>query len=206
MTAFDQISGDLSWRESELGSLKILLSRPDITKPQREVLLRASWAMLYAHYEGFVKTSLTVFYEEAKKRVAGCGHLPKETRISALVSIISRIRSLPAGEFLEEIEGFEKKYYTTSPEFREVETKSNLWPNLLVDLLKEADIENEIVEVHRHKLKTLVARRNQIAHGKQDIIAEVDYYFEYEKAVYDLMYELTFRIDERLNSPPYAIN
>jgi hypothetical protein len=77
---------------------------------------------------------------------------------------------------------------------------------LLADLLKEADIENEIVEVHRHKLKTLVARRNQIAHGKQDIIADVDYYIEYEKAVYDLMYELTFRIDERLNSPPYAIN
>ena len=134
MTPLDQIQDDLSWRESELGSLKILLSRHDISNPQREVLLRASWAMLYAHYEGFVKTSLTIFYDEVGKRVAALGHLPKETRVGALISIIKKIISLPAGEFLDEIEIFEKKYYATSPIFPEVKTNSNLWPNLLVDL------------------------------------------------------------------------
>ena len=204
MTPLDQIAGDLSWRESELGSLKILLSRHDISDLQREVLLRASWAMLYAHYEGFVKTSLTIFMKKQAKEFSACGHLPKETRANALISAIRRLRTLPADQLLDEIESFQSKYYSAAPEFPEVNTKSNLWPNLLADLLKEASIEQGIVATHRHKLRTLVARRNEIAHGKHDIIAELNYYIEYENAVYDLMYDLALRIDERLNSPPYG--
>jgi hypothetical protein len=85
MTPLEQISADLGWRESELGSLKILLGRRDLTKTQQAVLLRASWAMLYAHYEGFVKTALTIFYDEVSKRITNCGDLPKETRAGALL-------------------------------------------------------------------------------------------------------------------------
>jgi len=45
----DVISDDLDWREAELGSLKLLLSRNDVSEHQKLVLLRASWALLYAH-------------------------------------------------------------------------------------------------------------------------------------------------------------
>ena len=72
MTPLDQISQDLGWRESELGSLRILLVRKDVTAAQHEVLLRAAWTMLYAHYEGFVKNSLAVFYDEVTR---ACRHL-----------------------------------------------------------------------------------------------------------------------------------
>jgi hypothetical protein len=204
MTPLDQISEDLSWRESELGSLKILLARKDLSQAQQQVLLRAAWAMLYAHYEGFVKTALTVFYDEAKKRITACGRLPRETRILALISDLKKIRSMPAGDFLDEVEQFTVKHYSKGPDFPEVETQSNLWPNLLLDLLKKADIDSTPIDKHQRKLRTLVARRNEIAHGKQEIIAEVSYYKEYETAVYDLMYELAFQIDARLNSPPYS--
>lgn len=204
MTPLDQLSEDLGWRERELGSLKILLGRKDITAAQHTVLLRAAWAMLYAHYEGFVKYSLTVFYAEITKCVSNCETLPKETKVNALLPELKKLRTLPIAEFLDEIENFKDRYYLSSPIFSEVDTKSNLWPNVLLDLLRTADIDQEFVEEHKFKLKTLVARRNDIAHGKQSIIDEYSYYIEFESVVYDLMYKLAFLIDSRLNSAPYC--
>ncbi len=204
MTPLEQISQDLDWREGELGSLKILLGRNDITTAQRKVLLRAAWAMLYAHYEGFVKAALTVFYDEAKKRVANCGHLPKETRVSALKPELNKLKSMPAVAFLDAIDNFNIRYYSQSPDFPEIDTQHNLWPNTLSDLLRTADIDGLSVDKYRIRLKTLVSRSNDIAHGKQDVITDYDYYIEYESAVYALMYELAFEIDLRLMSAPYA--
>ncbi|WP_367379441.1 MAE_28990/MAE_18760 family HEPN-like nuclease [Sphingobium sp. SA916] len=95
-------------------------------------------------------------------------------------------------------------FYTPAPDFPEVDTKSNLWPNVLEDLLKDADIELISLEENRVKIKTLVQRRNNIAHGKRDIVTEISYYRGFENAVYDVMYEMALKIDERLNAAPYV--
>lgn len=199
----DIITDDLSWREAELGSLKLLLSRRDVSDHQKTVLLRASWALLYAHYEGFCKTALTVFYDYAKSRVERCGLLPLKTRIFALEKKLKSLRNLEVEPFLVELENFSNAYYAPSPIFPEVDTKSNLWPNVLEDLLIDADIFVASIDTHRVKISTLVKRRNNIAHGKRDIVAEVSYYRGFESAVYDIMYEIAFKIDERLNAAPY---
>lgn len=200
----DVISDDLSWREAELGSLKLLLSRNDVSEHQKVVLLRASWALLYAHYEGFSKTSLAVFYDYAKRAVTNCGVLPVKTRLFALEKKIKRLRSLSSEPLLGELENFAISFYSPAPDFPEVDTKSNLWPNVLEDLLNDADIKIENLDNHRVKISTLVNRRNNIAHEKRDIVTEVSYYRGFEAAVYDVMYEMAFRIDERLKSAPYV--
>lgn len=199
----DIITDDLSWREAELGSLKLLLSRNDISNHQKVVLLRASWALLYAHYEGFTKTSLAVFYDHAKSAIEKCGDLPIKTRVFALERKIKRLRSLSSEPLIGELEHFSASFYDPAPEFPEVDTKSNLWPNVLEDLLSDADIQVEALDEHRVKISTLVSRRNNIAHGKQEIVSEISYYREFESAVYDLMYEMALKIDERLKLAPY---
>jgi MAE_28990/MAE_18760-like HEPN len=203
MNPLDLLSKDLDWREAELGSLKLLLARADTTDHQKLVLLRSCWALLYAHYEGFVKTALTIFYSEASKRVADCGSLPEGTKIFALANSLRKMRSHSDTELLKEIEGFAVKFINQKPGFPEVDTKSNLWPNVLEDLLSNADLALNTLEQNRIRLRTLVARRNDIAHGKNELIKEVDYYRQYEASVYDVMYELAFCVDDRLRRPPY---
>lgn len=200
----DLITDDLSWREAELGSLKLLLSRSDVSDHQKLVLLRASWALLYAHYEGYSKTALTVFYDYAKSAVANCGGLPVKTRLFALEKKLRTIRGLPPEPFLKEVENFSITFYTPPPEFPEVNTRSNLWPNVLKDLLSDADIVVDALDMHRVKISTLVKRRNNIAHGENDIISELSYYRGFESAVYDVMYEMAFKIEERLGLAPYV--
>ncbi|WP_198013964.1 MAE_28990/MAE_18760 family HEPN-like nuclease [Desulforegula conservatrix] len=55
MRPIDIITKDLEWREREIAAMRLLIYRPDLTNSQRSALLRAGWAMLYAHYEGFIK-------------------------------------------------------------------------------------------------------------------------------------------------------
>ncbi len=204
LSPLDIITDDLNWREMELGSLKLLLSRADVSDSQKSVLLRVSWAILYAHYEGFSKTALTVFYDYAKLAVDNCGSLPVKTRLFALEKKLKTLRSLQAEPLLSELEKFQVAFYNPSPDFPEVDTKSNLWPNVLEDLLEKADITLDAINTHRLKISTLVTRRNNIAHGKRDLIAEIAYYRGFEDAVYDLMYEMAYKIDERLRLAPYS--
>jgi len=64
-------------------------------------------------------------------------------------------------------------------------------------------LDSRTVEKNRPKLTTLVARRNEIAHGQKNFIAEFRYYRTYETAVYEVMYDLALQVEERLASNPY---
>lgn len=204
MSPLEAISQDLDWREAELGSLKLLLSRNDITESQRAVLLRACWALLYAHYEGFAKTALTIFYDEARKRTQSCASLPRATRLFALERRLKQLRALPSPDLLDQVENFTAIHHVSRPVFPDVDTKSNLWPSVLKELLTAADLSLSTLDTHQVLIKTLVSRRNSITHGDNDIIQEISYYRLYESAIYDIMYDLAFSVDDRLSRSPYA--
>ena len=203
MAIIDDISRDLDWREAEIASMRLLLSRRDISSKQVEVLLRAAWALLYAHYEGFMKYCLTLFYEEISARSVKCENLPIPTQIFALAKVLKQIRTMPPAEMINEVTNFQSKHLDSFASFPEVDTDSNLWPETLIALLISADLDSKTVEENRPKLATLVARRNEIAHGQKNFIAEFRYYRTYETAVYEVMYDLALQVEERLASSPY---
>lgn len=203
MTAIDIISNDLDWREKEIASMRILLSGNSLNKSQRTALLRAAWAMLYAHYEGFIKNTLTIFYDEAEKTVCKCENLPVTTKAFALRDPLKKIKTLSHCDLLNKIENFTAEYLAIHPKFPDVDTTSNLWPHVLMDLLKTADLNTDIIERHEAKLRTLVSRRNSIAHGEKNYIDELKYYLSYEAVVYEVLYDIALQVDQRLSSSPY---
>ena len=195
---------DLNWRESEIAYMRILLSNTEASVIQKKTLLRAAWAMLYAHYEGFCKNTLSLFFDEAKRRDLTCAELPKSTQVLALRRVVKSVRSLPDLEFIDCIRSFRSSHLESKPSFPEVETDSNLYPDTLIKLMSEADLATGIVSENRLKLNTLVSRRNKIAHGEKNFIEEVEYYHGYEKAVYDVIYDLAYQVDSRLSEKPYV--
>ncbi|MFN9623485.1 MAG: MAE_28990/MAE_18760 family HEPN-like nuclease [Cyanobacteriota bacterium] len=203
MAIIDELSRDLDWREAEIASMRLLLNRKDISSKQIEVLLRAAWALLYAHYEGFVKYCLTLFYEEISIRSVKCESLPISTQVFALTKVLKKIRVLPPADMIAEVTNFKTKHLASLASFPEVDTDSNLWPETLIALLASADLDSRTVERNRPQLKTLVSRRNEIAHGQKNFIAEYRYYLAYEAAVYEVMYDLALQVEARLASTPY---
>lgn len=198
MSAAEQINHDLSWREGELGALKIVLSRSDLSEKQREVLLRAAWALLYAHYEGFTKFCLTLFYDELQTQTQECKLLPPATRVFALSKPLKQMRSDTSNDLLSKIESFADEHLSCPPQFPEVVTQSNLNPKVLNELLETADLDVSIVNEHKSKISTLVSRRNEIAHGEKNFISELSYYFSYEEAIYEIMYDLALSVIQKL--------
>ena len=203
MIPIDIITQDLDWREREIAAMRVLISGPGLTNSQRAALLRAGWAMLYAHYEGFIKNTLAVFYDEAAKAVGKCEQLPSSTKAFALRGALRFLRNLPDDDMLNKIEKFHIDNLSSNPQFPDVDTKSNLWPDVLIDLLKTADLNTSIVEKNEAKLRTLVSRRNSIAHGEKNFINEISYFRGFEEAVYEVLYDVALQVDYRLSQPPY---
>lgn len=204
MSVLDSLTRDLDWRETEIASMRRLLLSGSMSAAQNTVLLRAAWALLYAHYEGFCKNALATFFDAAQGSGVKCSALPDPMKIHALSGALRRLKGLPNSDFLEEIESFSGSYLDKTPEFPEVDIHSNLWPNVLVDLMKIADLSPAKVQEHQMKLATLVARRNKIAHGENNIIAEFAYYKSYEDVVYEVIYDLAYQVEEKLKHAPFG--
>lgn len=198
MTPILQIERDLDWRESELAILKILLINGDLSDRDKLVLFRAAWALLYAHYEGFCKFALSVFYDAVKATGKRNSDLPVEMQAFALEKNIKTLKNLSTSSFLQKIALFEADCLMKSPDFPDVDTESNLWPSVLQKLLTCASVEVKTLGNFNQTIKTLVSRRNKIAHGERDIIPEFSYYVKFEDAVRNIMYDLAISIHERL--------
>ncbi len=200
MTPLQEIERDLDWRDAELAVLKIMLANDSLNDREKLVLFRAAWSLLYAHYEGFCKFALTVYYDTLQH--AGKCHrdLPAPLQALALDQSMKTIRSLPTVDLIAVMAGFEAGLMGQPAQFPDVSTDSNLWPSTLRDLLASADINLNSLEQNNRSLATLVSRRNKIAHGERDIIPEFSYYMQYEDAVRTVMYDLAISIDDRLSS------
>ena len=183
--------------------MRLLLLRRDLSAKQHQALLRSAWALLYAHYEGFCKNCLTLFFAEISRLGVRCSDLPSATKEFALRGAIKHMRALSDSDLVTEIVEFPTTHLQANPSFPDVDTGSNLWPDKLVGLMSLADLNTQTVSRHATKLSTLVARRNGIAHGEKNFIAEFAYYHSFEEAVYDVIYDLAIQVEDRLNDAPY---
>jgi hypothetical protein len=199
MSIIIQIERDLSWRETELALFREMLSNKHNTPTKKRLLFRAAWAMLYAHYEGFSKFCWTAYLEEIQKRCSNHKGLRKELLPLALDSPIKWLRSAPVKEAASFLEIGYSERLALRPKFPEVDTKSNLWPNVFEEILSTTDTECNSLSTHREKIRAIVSWRNDIAHGKNVVIEDLKRYLEYEGAVLCLMYDLALDVCDRLD-------
>jgi len=198
---------DLKWREAELASLKRLA----INAPKESVayrsLLRAMWALLYAHFEGFTKFCWDTVLDHIQEENIPAGDL--DSRF-ALLALEPEFKICRANLDSESILTFFYKNLTIAlkkpaafPEESRLKTESNLWPNIFERESNRIGIQCSELHRHRPRIKTLVARRNEIAHGKSMIIANLEEYHEYENATLCLMHELAIKSIEIIDAHSY---
>lgn len=178
----DNLDDEFGWRRQELNTLYSKLSKNE--NADQTALLRANYVMLYAHWEGFIKSIFQHYIDYVKLR-----KLPlKELRSCFIARIIRSKGTSEKGIYQEVskiefiINGLENRAYLTDIT---VSTKSNLKFSVFKDILAEVGltlqylepierrekkfstnekrISTEIVETEINKLVDI---RNEVAHGK----------------------------------------
>jgi MAE_28990/MAE_18760-like HEPN len=200
-----EIENDLDWRWSELASIKIQIVKADKGSVRYEALLRALVVLLYAHYEGFCKFSWDLYLDSLEKQ--RLKRKDCDDRIVRL-SLSKKFKELKGDLSPQGVWDFFTTHFPLLMddhlEFKvRLETQSNLWPNLLKANSQEVGLSCAMADYHGSLLKALVRRRNDIAHGRRELIRDLNEYEKYEKAAFETMYELGLSVVDCLEGQVY---
>jgi hypothetical protein len=203
----NEIEADLNWREGELAAIKIqILTTDRANQPVRyEALLRAITTLLYAHYEGFCRFAWDLYLDTIQKQNIKRNQCCEEV---IKLSLRKRFKELRGDLSPDGVWSFFSNELPTliddNIEFKiGLEADSNLKPTLLKKNSTDAGLSCLMVDQHEILLKTLVSRRNNIAHGQKDIIRDLTEYNKYENAALEAMYELGLSVIDCLDNQKY---
>jgi hypothetical protein len=169
-TIFD---ADLIWRRKELSDIKAAIKAADI--PSRPALLRAIIAMSYAHWEGYVRTCATRYFEHLTLRKKPFAEFERQIYVN---SMLGRVDAVHRGRVsLEErvklindiLDGGMGRFSYLNPEL--IDTRANLNTDVIKDICIICGVDSNHFEQNRTFLDIIVLkRRNAIAHGQQEYI------------------------------------
>ena len=174
----DAIAADFVWRRRELTQLRGLINSSD-GDLHSQVLIRSAVALLYAHWEGFVKKT-SGFYLElvASKRLTYEQLTPNFVALS-LKGKFEQLRKAEKLTIANEIANhfcLNMGSRCALPYKKGIDTYSNLSSKVLIDILNTLGLKkNEFSTKLQFIDNKLVNPRNFIAHGENLQISDTDY-------------------------------
>ncbi len=173
----DFLDAEFGWRVKEISALKSAVKSSTFISEQ--TMVRASVALLYAHWEGFIKSAATGYvsyvnnqglsYSELKTCFVVLGF--KKTLHDVQQSRQSHVNATLI-EFLRN--GLDKK-----SKFKidtAINTESNLSASVFENILQAVGFETTPYDSKAHLIdESLLKRRNTIAHGEYIDIAKDDW-------------------------------
>ena len=175
----DRLAGELAWRKKELSDFKyyVGLMPPDSTR--RKVLGRCGVAMLYAHWEGFVKIAGRYFLEFiAMQRLRNEELHPNLLTLSMKRKVPFSPNTLKASEFGKITDFFlsQMPNRTTIPYRTAIDTESNLSSAVLREILWCLGLDYSPYETKEKFIDSrLLGRRNFVAHGEAVTVDPCEY-------------------------------
>ena len=164
----DKLDRELSWRRKELSNLKFLVSTSSNTA-QKQSLVRCSIALIYAHWEGFVKESARYFLayiatQKLKNQELSLNLLTLSFKHSVNFSVDSKKYSafgVITSFFVNELDKRSQIPYQSG-----IDTASNLSSEILKEISWCLGIDYGLFETREKFIdEKLLSRRNHIAHG-----------------------------------------
>ena len=179
---------ELSWRRKELINLKLL--HDDARSHHATMLRRAGVALLYAHWEGFVKKAGIAFVNFVSQQRLTYRELKPNFVALGLKGKFAQAADSSRGQLLVGIAEFltqrlnDRAILPTNP----VQTKSNLRADRLKDILCVLGLDYGPYQLKGNLIERLVDQRNNIAHGQELDVTDQEFR--------DLHKEVLLMIDE----------
>jgi hypothetical protein len=187
----DRLSEDLAWRKKELSALKGLIETKSLHPQKNKVLTRSGIAILYAHWEGYIKCAATAYLEfvSMQRNLRYCDLTDNFIAI-AMKSRLDEAASTKQATIHNEVikfllENMEERIKI--PKEGVITTGSNLSSHVLRQILALLGIDYQPYQMKQVLIdEKLLAKRNCIAHG-EFLDVDVDSYRELHREVIDMM-------------------
>lgn len=204
-----ELERDLDWRLGELATLKVAATLAENSDAQRyTAILRALLALLYAHYEGFSKFAWDLYLQAVESSA-----LPRSDLVDSLVrlSLAADYKALRGNLSDESLWTFVADRMplalaepATFP--HRLVTESNLWPALYKANMNRAGLSDSEMVVREVHIRSLVSRRNEVAHGQSVGLKSLREYQSLEDAALAVMYDLAVAVIDSTEQCLYRRN
>ena len=175
---YDFLSKELVWRKKELTDLKFLIDDRNQPSSKRSVLLRSGVALLYAHWEGFVKAAASAYLEFIDGQ-----HLKNRELAIHLLAVSARPtlnNATGANDITAHLQVAQFFIKQSEDEckipYKDAIRTSNLNYTLFQDIGLMLGLDLSLAETSRELIdERLLKNRNGIAHGEYLSIDQKDY-------------------------------
>jgi RiboL-PSP-HEPN len=171
----NQFDADLIWRRKELSDIKLAISNAD--KYSKSALLRALITVVYAHWEGYVRTCANRYFEHLALRKKRFIDLERQVYVNVFLAKLNALSQSKVGiearcQLINELlDGTGGRFSYINPDL--IDTRSNLNADVIKDICVICAVDGSHFESRRSFIDfMIVKRRNAIAHGQQELIIE----------------------------------
>jgi MAE_28990/MAE_18760-like HEPN len=166
-----RLTDDLFWRKREIADLKGLIDNRSFTASKHNTLLRSGVTILYAHWEGYIRTAATSYLEFVARQKLTYDELAINfVAIGMKVKLSEVTEANKATVFIEAT-----KFILTQTNQRSsipyediISTGSNLSSSILREITCLLGLDYSTYETSQIMIdEQLLSRRNKIAHGER---------------------------------------
>ncbi len=165
----DKLDEEMAWRKHELAILKLAVDSAQ--DKMADTNLRAATAMLYAHWEGFVKNAASYYLQHVSQQKILYSALKKNFLALKVSSDLRKFQETSNNSIHTKIvERIIDEYKEISdiPYKGKINTKGNLNSDRFVEIMKTIGLDYSAYELDFHLIDSkLLNMRNQIAHGQE---------------------------------------
>lgn len=195
----EEIYESNKWRDGEFAKFKINSSNVD-----ENLWCRMCIPMIYAHWEGFVVSSLKVLLEHLN----GLELSPKDVKTNFVVfGLGDSYKSLSGKQSFKQRIEFTDKFSSIFQEHlkfaKKIDTKSNLRSYVLKELCEMFLFDFSVFEDQVGDIDRLVNVRNSIAHGENSFVPTMENIKKYIDAVTKAMDVMIEQIQKFIEGEEY---
>ncbi len=203
---FDEIQADIDWRLDEFKKLELISKH--LSGDELKIFLKSIFPTIYAHWEGFVISSLKLIFKYLNNLELSCD---KYSNIYLTTAYEQTLQSLDSSTQFEKRKKHLNSLYNNfnnKVSFGEkIDTKSNLAYKVLIEIAIKIDIRIEKFESYKQELNDLVNKRNSISHGENaynfNSFNDIQKYMDLSE---NLMLDFYSELQDLLNEKKYMRN
>lgn len=202
----NRINEDLVWRKKEINYF--YLKAQSQSSLNKKFYIRAGIALLYSHWEGYIKNTCELYLIHVKSQKKCFSELKTNFLTVKFMNELKNCTESVNQKYLNDVLDRILNCNTQKASFSEnnvIKTNSNLTSSVLESILTIVGIETDLFEL-RHNLidEILVKKRNEIVHG-ENIDYDLDTLFELKENVVEMLNGFKDRFENAASLKEYMV-